>query len=155
MGGRWSLVQIQSPRPFSSAWPPARAPGLPDPAPPVVRPARQPRGGTDMIAWVGYRMADLVGRVLPAPLVERLFGRLRRAWGVAVLPAEAPGGAAARALRRGEWVAVMADRPGLGLGERAAGRRARTACGFAATLARRTGALVLPAVMVHLPARPP
>src|SRR5689334_4730547 len=87
MGGRWSLVQIQSPRPFSSAWPLARAPGLRDPAPPAVRPARQPRGGTDMMAWVGYRMADLVVRVLPASLADRLCVALARLMFHARLPA--------------------------------------------------------------------
>jgi len=53
---------------------------------------------------------------------------------------------AAAALRRREWVAVMADR------EASQHVRARSsACAWAAALSRRTGALVLPAVIVRRP----
>jgi len=53
--------------------------------------------------------------------------------------------AAAAALRRREWVALIADR---------GGPEARgSVCAWAAALSRRTGALVLPAVMVRLPDR--
>jgi KDO2-lipid IV(A) lauroyltransferase len=106
-------------------------------------------------AWLATRglRVHLVARAHGSPGVERLFRRLRRGWGVSVLPADAPWSEAARALRRGEWVAVMADRPALGLGKAGPASRSNSACAFAATLARRTGALVLPAVMIHLPGR--
>ena len=52
---------------------------------------------------------------------------------------------AAAALRRREWVALMADR---GTPEQGTGRRA-SVCAWASALARRTGALVLPAVIVR------
>ena len=98
-------------------------------------------------AWLAARVprVHVLARPHPSPHVERRFERVRRAWGVSMLPARAPWGAAAGALRRGEWVALMADRPGRG--------RRGSPCAFAAALARRTGALVLPAVMVHRPGR--
>ena len=106
-------------------------------------------------AWLAARGPRLhvVARAHASARVERLFRRLRRGWGVSMLPAHAPWSEAARVLRRGEWVAVMADRPALGIGEESSEPRSKSACAFAATLARRTGALVLPAVMIHLPGR--
>ena len=56
---------------------------------------------------------------------------------------------AAEALRRREWVALMADRGARN--ESGAGRA--SVCAWAAALARRTRALVLPAVIVRLPDR--
>ena len=101
----------------------------------------------------------VIARPHPSERVERLFRRRRRAWGISSLPWSAPGRGAAAALRRGEWVAMMADRPSApGTPPRAPSaattrpRRAST-CAFAAALARRTGAVVLPAVMIHLPGR--
>ncbi|HEY6865824.1 MAG TPA: lysophospholipid acyltransferase family protein [Candidatus Eisenbacteria bacterium] len=98
-------------------------------------------------AWLAARVprVHVLARPHRSPGVERRFERVRRAWGVAMLPARSPWGPAARALRRGEWVALMADRPGRG--------RRGSPCAFAAALAGRTGALVLPAVMVHRPGR--
>jgi len=98
-------------------------------------------------AWLAARVPRLhvIARPHASVAGERRFRRLRRAWGVSMLPALSPWREAARALRRGEWVAILADRP--------AGARAGSACGFAAALARRTGALVLPAVIIHRPGR--
>jgi KDO2-lipid IV(A) lauroyltransferase len=106
-------------------------------------------------AWLAARgpRVHVVARAHANERVERWFRRRRRDWGVSMLPARAPWSTAARVLRRGEWVAVMADRPALGGGAGAGRRRPGSACAFAAALARRTGALVLPAVMIHLPGR--
>jgi lauroyl/myristoyl acyltransferase len=71
--------------------------------------------------------------------VERFFRLRRAAHGVRTLPAGRAWGVAASALRRGEWVAMMADRPGPG--------SRRPPCAWAAALARRTGATLLPAVV--------
>lgn len=76
-----------------------------------------------------------------APL-EALFAERRSAAGVRALPAGALLSAASRALRRGQWVALMADR-----GPTRAG--GASVCAWAAALAQRTGALVLPAVYVR------
>src|SRR5439155_662714 len=57
MGGRWSLVQIQSPRPFLCS-----APGQPRP----------------MLACLGYLTADLAVRVLPVGPADRLARGLAR-----------------------------------------------------------------------------
>lgn len=103
-------------------------------------------------AWLAARgpRVHIVARPHASPRVERLFRRLRHGWGVSMLPAHAPWRDATRALRRGEWVAVMADRPARGGPD---GARSGSACAFAAALARRTGALLLPAVMIHRPGR--
>src|SRR5580765_620204 len=58
MGGRWSLVQIQSPRPFARS------------------DADRPR----MLAFIAYVTADLATRLLPARLADRLAVGLARAW---------------------------------------------------------------------------
>jgi len=108
--------------------------------------------GAAWLAAHGQRV-HVLARPHASARVERLFRRLRHGWGVSMLPAHAPWGEAARALRRGEWVAVMADRPARGVGSGGAGSRSSSACAFAAALARRTGALVLPAVMIHRPGR--
>jgi hypothetical protein len=50
---------------------------------------------------------------------------------------------AAHALRAGEWVAVMGDRAVPGMHG--------SLCGYAAALARRTGAWLLPVAMTRLP----
>jgi KDO2-lipid IV(A) lauroyltransferase len=74
--------------------------------------------------------------------VESLFARCRRRRGVRMLPERPVWPGAASALRRGEWVALMADRPAIGT--------RHSVCAWAAALARRTGAQVLPAVIVRL-----
>ncbi|OGF15203.1 MAG: hypothetical protein A2W00_06300 [Candidatus Eisenbacteria bacterium RBG_16_71_46] len=84
----------------------------------------------------------LVARPHPSPLVEAFFARRRRAWGVSSLSGSPLWRDAARALRRREWVALMSDR--------GTHRRTAPVCAWAAALARRTGALVLPGVMVRI-----
>ncbi len=102
-------------------------------------------------AWLacGGPPLHLVARPHPSPWVERLYARRRRAWGVQVVPERPLWRAAARALRRHEWVALMADR----VPQVRPGVRRTSACAWAAALSRRTGALVLPAVIVRLPDR--
>jgi KDO2-lipid IV(A) lauroyltransferase len=94
------------------------------------------------VAWLAARGArvHVVARPHPNRWVERLFARRREAWGVALLPGCPLWPGAARALKRREWVALMGDRHG------ARG----SACAWAAALSRRTGAVVLPAVMLRL-----
>jgi len=107
-------------------------------------------------AWLAARVRlHVAARPHPSARVERLFRRRRRAWGVATLPWHARSLGAMRALRRGEWVALMADRPTRGTPGRAGSHPALAppACLLAAALARRCDALVLPAVMIHLPGR--
>src|SRR5690349_966509 len=60
MGGRWSLVQIQSPRPFLS---PRR----------TLRVAARHSGpAPSMIEILGYWLAGGLVRWLPAPLIDRI-----------------------------------------------------------------------------------
>src|SRR5512143_1651377 len=104
--------------------------------------------GAAWLAAQGPRV-NLVARPHPSPWVERFYARRRDAWGVRSLPGRSLWSAAAAALRRHEWVALMADRDAGGH----EGSPGRSVCGWAAALARRTGALVLPAVIVHRPDR--
>jgi len=98
-------------------------------------------------AWLaaGGPPVHLVARAHPSRRVERFFARRRDAWGVRLMPDRPLWRPAAAALRRREWVALMADRgaPGRGTDRRG------SVCAWAAALARRTGALVLPAVIVR------
>jgi KDO2-lipid IV(A) lauroyltransferase len=87
----------------------------------------------------------LVARPHASASVERFFELRRGAWGVACLPDRPLWKEAARALRKREWVALMADR--------SSAESPGSACAWAAALSRRTGALVLPAVMIRLPGR--
>ena len=74
--------------------------------------------------------------------VEEFFSRRRRRFGV--MPLGRPlWMSACRALRERHWVALTGDR-------RAAGF-SRSWCAWAAALSRRTGAIVLPAVMLRTP----
>ena len=93
-------------------------------------------------AWLASHGPPLhiVARPHPDVRVDGWFRRLRLRRGVAMLPGRLLWPGASRALRRREWVALMADRPGA-LG---------SVCPWAALLARRTGALVLPALMLRL-----
>jgi len=91
----------------------------------------------------------VVARPHGSRLVEWFFARRRRAWGIRTIAGRPLWTHAARALRRGEWVAVMADR----LSSDPDGSRSGSVCAWVAALSRRTGAVVLPAVMVHLPNR--
>ncbi len=74
--------------------------------------------------------------------IERLFAARRAHAGVRVLPSSSVATQGAAALRRGEWLALMADRG-------AARSGGASVCAWAAALAQRTGALVLPAVCVR------
>ena len=100
-------------------------------------------------AWLaaGGTPIRLVARPHPSPRVERFYARCRDSWGVGLVPGRPLWREAAGALRRREWVALMADRGAPG---RPGARRA-SVCAWAAALSRRTGALVLPAVIVRLP----
>ena len=95
-------------------------------------------------AWLAARTPrlHLLARPHSSAGVQRFFERRRRAIGVRSLGERPLWRQAARALRDGEWVALMADRPG---------ERGGSVCAWAAALARRTGALVLPAVIVRRP----
>ena len=93
-------------------------------------------------AWLASRGARIhvIARPHPERGVEEMFARRRRARGVATLAGRPVWPRAAGALRRHEWLALMGDRP-----------TARTSvCAWAAALSRRTGAVVLPAVMLRL-----
>jgi len=98
--------------------------------------------GAAFLAAHGRRV-HVVARPHPSRAVEGWFTRRRGDRGVAALRDRALWVGAARALRAGHWVALMGDRrPPAGRG---------SPCAWAAALARRTGALLLPAVMVRLP----
>jgi KDO2-lipid IV(A) lauroyltransferase len=84
----------------------------------------------------------VVARPHPSPWVESFFSQRRRARGIGTIPDRPVWIGAARALRGGKWIALMGDRP--------AARCRGSLCAWAAALARRSGALVLPAVMVRL-----
>jgi len=85
---------------------------------------------------------NVVARPHKSPSIESFYARRRAAWGVARLRGRPLWLAASAALRRHEWIAMMGDRPASG----AHG----SSCRWAAALARRTGALVLPATMTRL-----
>jgi len=93
-------------------------------------------------AWLASRGARLhvVARPHRNRWVERWFTRRRAARGVAHLAAGTVWPRAACALKRREWVALMGDRPGT----------RGSVCAWASALSRRTGAVVLPAVMLRL-----
>ncbi len=95
--------------------------------------------GAAWLATCGARLS-VVARPHPHPWVERFFARRRRARGVEMLRERPLWPRAAQALRRREWVALMGDRCCAD----------GSAWAWAAALARRTGALVLPAVMLRL-----
>jgi KDO2-lipid IV(A) lauroyltransferase len=93
-------------------------------------------------AWLAARGPRLhvIARPHPNRWVERLYARRRAARGVTRLAGRPVWPHAARALRRREWVAVMGDR-----------RSAEGSVGpWASMLARRTGAVVLPALMLRV-----
>jgi lauroyl/myristoyl acyltransferase len=103
-------------------------------------------------AWLaaGGTPVHVVARPHPSARVDRFYELRRRSWGVRTLPGRPLWRATAAALRRHEWVAVMADR---GAEPDGPGAGRRSVCAWASALARRTGALVLPAVIVRLPGR--
>ncbi|MGH7741853.1 MAG: lysophospholipid acyltransferase family protein [Candidatus Eiseniibacteriota bacterium] len=73
--------------------------------------------------------------------VEAMYERRRRAFGLARLPGQPLWPRAARVLREQGWLAVM--------GDRSTPEARRPVCVWAAALARRTGALLLPALTVR------
>jgi Kdo2-lipid IVA lauroyltransferase/acyltransferase len=93
-------------------------------------------------AWLATRGArvHVIARPHPNRWVERLFARRRAARGVTRLAGRPLWPRAAHALRQREWVALMGDR-----------RSADGSLGaWVSVLARRTGAVVLPAHMLRL-----
>jgi KDO2-lipid IV(A) lauroyltransferase len=101
--------------------------------------------GAAFLAAIG-RPVHVVARAHPSRWVEALFQRRRAERGVHVLPERPRWAHAAQALRRGECVALMVDRSGDSIGRRAAASRP---CAWAAALSRRTGAALLPAVVIR------
>ena len=100
-------------------------------------------------AWLGASgiPLHLAARPHADAAVERLFERQRRAFGVRLLPAPSRLSHAAALLRAGQWLAIMGDRPAT-----AHPPHGGSVCASAAALARRTGAIVLPAAVVRLTA---
>ncbi len=94
-------------------------------------------------AWLAARGArvHVVARPHGDARVDAFFDERRRRWGIERLTGASVWTRAAAALRRGECLAVMGDRPALG--------PTRSACGWAASLARRTGAVIVPALVVR------
>ena len=98
-------------------------------------------GGAAALASRGCTLHLAARAQRHAPL-ERLFAARRTAAGVRALPAGRLLPSASGVLRRGGWVALMADRG-------AARTGGASVCAWAAALAQRTGSLVLPAVFVR------
>jgi KDO2-lipid IV(A) lauroyltransferase len=94
-------------------------------------------------AWLAAQRPrlHLLARPHPSRPVEGFFARRRARWGVQRLVGRPLWVRATRALRRGEWVAVMGDRAAAGV--------SASACAWAAAVARRSGATLLPGVMVR------
>ena len=97
--------------------------------------------GAAFLATRGPRV-HVVARRHASAGVESFFARRRAAWGVSRLGGRLLWLSASAALRRNEWVAMMGDRPAPG--------GSGSLCAWAAALARRTGAMVLPATMTRL-----
>jgi lauroyl/myristoyl acyltransferase len=84
----------------------------------------------------------VAARPQPARSLERMFEARRSVAGVDVVPVASAFASMAGILRRREWVALMADRGANRTG-------GASICAWAAVLAQRTDALVLPAVCVR------
>ncbi|HET7226538.1 MAG TPA: hypothetical protein VFK69_12590 [Candidatus Eisenbacteria bacterium] len=105
-------------------------------------------------AWLASRGTPVNVVARPhSSRVERFFAARRRRLGVRMLPGRPLWRAAAAALRRHEWVAVMADREATAHLDGDVASPRHSACAWASALSRRTGALVLPGVIVRLPDR--
>ncbi len=98
--------------------------------------------GAAYLSALGERV-HLAARAQGAPPLERWFAGRRSRHRITRLDERPLWPAAARALRRREWVAIMGDR--VPRGER------DSVCAWAAALARRTGAVILPALMLRRP----
>lgn len=103
--------------------------------------------GAAYLAALG-KSVRLVARPHANARVERFFARRRERWRVSRLCGRPLWLAASRALRRREWVALTADRDAPALSARGIARP--SVCAWVAALSRRTGALILPAVMLRL-----
>jgi len=95
--------------------------------------------GAAFLAANGPRL-HLLARPHPSRWVDAFFARRRRARHVRVLAGRPRWRRAAAALRRSEWLAVMGDR----------GEPGGSLCSWAQALARRTDAIVLPAMIVRV-----
>jgi lauroyl/myristoyl acyltransferase len=104
-------------------------------------------------AFLASRGIALRGAARPqaSRALEAFYARRRRRWGFARLRGPSLWLAAAAALRRGRWVAMMGDRPAPTARARRRAASGGPSCAWAAALARRTGAIVLPAVMLRRP----
>jgi KDO2-lipid IV(A) lauroyltransferase len=98
--------------------------------------------GAAFLASLGVPL-HLAAREHAGGSVERLFHRRRSRFGVRTLPRSPLFRSATAALRRGEWIALMADRGATPL------PGGPSVCAWAAALATRTNALVLPVVLVR------
>lgn len=96
--------------------------------------------GAAALAARGHRM-HVAARRHERPAIEAMFERRRRAFGLRRLAGRVLWPEAARLLRRRQCVALMGDRI-------APGTR-HSVCAWAGALARRTGAIVLPAVTLR------
>jgi len=97
--------------------------------------------GAAFLATAAPRV-HILARTHGNPRIERFFARRRANFGVQALHDRPLWQSATRALRRGEWLALM--------GDRAVPGRGGSLCAWAAAVARRTGARVLPATMLCL-----
>jgi KDO2-lipid IV(A) lauroyltransferase len=89
----------------------------------------------------GGHPVHLVARAHSHPRIERIFERRRHAFGISRVTGRPLWPAAARVLRQRGWIAMMGDRT-------VPGAR-RSVCAWAAALARRTGAVIVPALTVR------
>ncbi len=101
-------------------------------------------GGAALLAACTGDGLHLAARPQAHAPIEALFAARRAAAGVRALGDGALLPAASGLLRRGGWLALMADRGPARTG-------GASVCAWAAALAQRTGALVLPAVCVRDP----
>lgn len=103
--------------------------------------------GAAYLAALGQRV-HVVARPHSSPWVERFFEKQRGRWQVSRLCGRPLWIAASRALRAREWVALTGDRDAA---VQDADHVAKpSAAAWVAALSRRTGALILPAVMLRL-----
>ena len=98
--------------------------------------------GAAFLSALGARVR-VAAREQRGRALEAWFARSRGRHGISRLSGAPLWLSAARALRRREWVALMGDRDGA--------RSSGSVCAWSAALARRTGALILPAVIVRRP----
>jgi lauroyl/myristoyl acyltransferase len=98
--------------------------------------------GACLLGALGARV-HLAASPQREPAIEHWFAGQRARHGLTRLADRPLWSSAARALRRREWVAIMGDRLAPG------GRD--SVCAWAAAVARRTGAVILPALILRRP----